>query len=359
MVVHNHHMVDSSDGPVVRVAVAGASGYAGGEVLRLLLGHPEYRTGRLVIGALTAGSNAGTRLGALQPHLLPLADRVLAPTTVDELTGHDVVFLGLPHGQSAALAEQLPDSTVIIDCGADFRLTDGAAWEKYYGSPHAGSWPYGLPELPGGRDKLRGATRIAVPGCYPTVASLALAPAIAAGIIEPKVTVVAVSGTSGAGRKLDVGLLGSEVMGSVRAYNIAGAHRHTPEIAQNLSAAGGTDVSVSFTPVLAPMPRGILATCTAPVKVDAAEVRAVYEKAYADEPFVHLLPEGVLPQTGAVLGSNAVALQVAIDEAAGLLVVIGAVDNLTKGTAGAAVQSMNLALGIEETAGLSTVGVAP
>lgn len=359
MVVHNHHMVDSSDGPVVRVAVAGASGYAGGEVLRLLLGHPEYRTGRLVIGALTAGSNAGTRLGALQPHLLPLADRVLAPTTVDELTGHDVVFLGLPHGQSAALAEQLPDSTVIIDCGADFRLTDAAAWEKYYGSPHAGSWPYGLPELPGGRDKLRGATRIAVPGCYPTVASLALAPAIAAGIIEPKVTVVAVSGTSGAGRKLDVGLLGSEVMGSVRAYNIAGAHRHTPEIAQNLSAAGGTDVSVSFTPVLAPMPRGILATCTAPVKVDAAEARAVYEKAYAGEPFVHLLPEGVLPQTGAVLGSNAVALQVAIDEAAGLLVVIGAVDNLTKGTAGAAVQSMNLALGIEETAGLSTVGVAP
>ncbi len=359
MVVHNHHMVDSSDGPVVRVAVAGASGYAGGEVLRLLLGHPEYRTGRLVIGALTAGSNAGTRLGALQPHLLPLADRVLAPTTVEELAGHDVVFLGLPHGQSAALAEQLPDSTVIIDCGADFRLTDAAAWEKYYGSPHAGSWPYGLPELPGGRDKLRGATRIAVPGCYPTVASLALAPAIAAGIIEPKVNVVAVSGTSGAGRKLDVGLLGSEVMGSVRAYNIAGAHRHTPEIAQNLSAAGGTEVSVSFTPVLAPMPRGILATCTASVKVDAAEARAVYEKAYADEPFVHLLPEGVLPQTGAVLGSNAVALQVAIDEAAGLLVVIGAVDNLTKGTAGAAVQSMNLALGIEETAGLSTVGVAP
>ncbi|MGK8465434.1 N-acetyl-gamma-glutamyl-phosphate reductase [Nocardia cyriacigeorgica] len=352
-------MVDSSDGPVVRVAVAGASGYAGGEVLRLLLGHPEYRTGRLVIGALTAGSNAGTRLGALQPHLLPLADRVLAPTTVEELAGHDVVFLGLPHGQSAALAEQLPDSTVIIDCGADFRLTDAAAWEKYYGSPHAGSWPYGLPELPGGRDKLRGATRIAVPGCYPTVASLALAPAIAAGIIEPTVNVVAVSGTSGAGRKLDVGLLGSEVMGSVRAYNIAGAHRHTPEIAQNLGAAGGTDVSVSFTPVLAPMPRGILATCTAPVKVDLAEVRAVYEKAYADEPFVYLLPEGVLPQTGAVLGSNAVALQVAVDEAAGLLVVIGAVDNLTKGTAGAAVQSMNLALGIEETAGLSTVGVAP
>ncbi|MEV6064417.1 N-acetyl-gamma-glutamyl-phosphate reductase [Nocardia asteroides] len=352
-------MVDSSGGPALRVAVAGASGYAGGEVLRLLLAHPEYRSGRLEIGALTAGSNAGTALGALQPHLLPLADRVLQETTPEVLAGHDIVFLGLPHGQSGAIAQALPESTVIIDCGADFRLTDPAAWEKYYGSAHAGSWPYGLPELPGGRAALTGARRIAVPGCYPTVSSVALAPAVAAGIIEPTVNVVAVSGTSGAGRKLDVGLLGSEVMGSVRAYSIAGAHRHTPEIAQNLKAVGGVDVAVSFTPVLAPMPRGILATCTAPVKVDAAEARAVYEKAYGDEPFIHLLPEGVLPQTGSVLGSNAITLQVAVDSDAGLLVVIGAIDNLTKGTAGAAVQSMNLAVGFDETAGLSTVGVAP
>ncbi len=344
---------------MLRVAVAGASGYAGGEVLRLLLGHPEHRSGRLEIGALTAGSNAGTTLGQLQPQLLPLADRVLQETTPEVLAGHDVVFLGLPHGQSAAIARELPESTVIIDCGADFRLTDAEAWEKYYKSPHAGSWPYGLPELPGARDALRGATRIAVPGCYPTVSTLALAPAVAAGIVDPAVTVVAVTGTSGAGRKLDVGLLGSEVMGSVRAYNIAGAHRHTPEIAQNLKAVGGADVTVSFTPVLAPMPRGILATCTAPTRVDAAQARAVYEKAYADEPFVHLLPEGVLPQTGSVLGSNAVTLQVAVDADAGQLVVIGAIDNLTKGTAGAAVQSMNLALGLDETAGLSTVGVAP
>ncbi|GAA5059730.1 N-acetyl-gamma-glutamyl-phosphate reductase [Nocardia callitridis] len=343
----------------MRVAVAGASGYAGGEVLRLLLGHPAYRTGRLVIGALTAGSNAGSTLGAVQPQLLPLADRVLGPTTVEELAGHDVVFLGLPHGQSAALARELPESTVIVDCGADFRLTDAEAWQKYYGGTHAGSWPYGLPELPGARERLRGARRIAVPGCYPTVASLALAPAVAAGIVEPKVNVVAVTGTSGAGRKLDVGLLGSEVMGSVRAYNIAGAHRHTPEIAQNLKAIGGQDVSVSFTPVLAPMPRGILATCTAPTTVDSAQARAVYEKAYADEPFVHLLPEGVLPQTGSVVGSNAVTLQVAVDSDAGQLVAIGAIDNLTKGTAGAAIQSMNLAIGFDEAAGLSTVGVAP
>ncbi|WP_425436874.1 N-acetyl-gamma-glutamyl-phosphate reductase [Nocardia donostiensis] len=345
--------------PVRRVAVAGASGYAGGEVLRLLLGHPEYRAGRLEIGALTAGSNAGAALGTLQPHLLPLADRVLGPTTADELAGHDVVFLGLPHGQSAALAAELPATTVVIDCGADFRLTDEQAWQRYYGTPYAGSWPYGLPELPGARERLRGAHRIAVPGCYPTVSSLALAPAVAAGLIEPDVQIVAVSGASGAGRKLAVDLLGSEVMGSARAYGIAGAHRHTPEIAQNLSALAGADVRVSFTPVLAPMPRGILATCTAPLRGDGSQAREVYDKAYAGEPFVTLLPEGVLPQTGAVLGSNAVTLQVAVDAEAGRLVVIGAVDNLTKGTAGAAVQSMNLALGLDETAGLPTVGVAP
>ncbi|MFN3542314.1 MAG: N-acetyl-gamma-glutamyl-phosphate reductase [Rhodococcus sp. (in: high G+C Gram-positive bacteria)] len=342
-----------------RIAVAGASGYAGGEILRLLLGHPGVRDGSLVIGTLTAGGNAGATLGEFHPHLLPLADRVLAPTTVDELAGHEVVFLGLPHGKSAELALQLPESVVIIDCGADFRLTDGAAWEKYYKSPHAGSWPYGLPELPGCRERLVGATRIAVPGCYPTVSSLALAPAVAAGIIEPRVNIVAVSGTSGAGRAPKADLLGSEVMGSVRAYAVAGAHRHTPEIVQNLSALAGSAVAVSFTPVLAPMPRGILATCTAITTATQAQAVEVYEKAYAAEPFVHVLPAGRLPQTGSVIGSNAVQMSVSVDADAGLLVVIAAIDNLAKGTAGAAVQSMNLALGITETEGLSTVGVAP
>ncbi|MGO4203344.1 N-acetyl-gamma-glutamyl-phosphate reductase [Rhodococcus sp. TAF43] len=343
----------------IKVAIAGASGYAGGEILRLLLGHPAYRDGSLVIGALTAGSNAGTTLGSHHPHLLPLADRVLGPTDIETLSGHDVVFLGLPHGNSAEIARQLPESTVIIDCGADFRLADAEAWEKYYGSPHAGTWPYGLPELPGGRDKLVGATRIAVPGCYPTASSLALAPAVAAGVVEPRVNIVAVSGTSGAGKAPKADLLGSEVMGSVRAYGVGGAHRHTPEIKQNLSAAAGTDVAVSFTPVLAPMPRGILATCTAPTTSSVDEIRAVYEKAYRDEPFVHVLPEGQLPQTGAVVGSNAVQIAVTVDADAGVLVVIAAIDNLTKGTAGGAVQSMNLALGLPETDGLSTVGVAP
>ncbi len=342
-------------GMTIRVAVAGASGYAGGEILRLLLGHPA----DVEIGALTAGANAGSRLGEHQPQLLPLADRVLGESTVQELAGHDVVFLALPHGHSAALAAQLPDDVVIIDCGADFRLTDADAWTRYYGSDHAGSWPYGLPELPGARAGLLGAKRIAVPGCYPTAASLALAPALAAGIIEPRVSIVAVTGTSGAGKALKPNLLGSEVMGSVSAYGVGGLHRHTPEIRQNLSVVAGTAVGVSFTPVLAPMPRGILATCTARTEVDAEQAREVYQKACSDEPFLHLLPEGQFPSTGAVLGSNALQLGVTVDAEAGLLVVIAAVDNLTKGTAGGAVQCMNLALGLPETAGLSTVGLAP
>ncbi len=341
------------------VAIAGASGYAGGEILRLLLGHPAYTDGRLTIGALTAAASAGTQLSEHHPHLLPLAGRILEPTETELLAGHDVVFLALPHGHSAALAEQLGDDTVIIDCGADFRLTDADDWQRFYGSEYAGSWPYGLPELPGGRDRLRDATRIAVPGCYPTAALLALLPAVAADLVEPAVTVVAVSGTSGAGRAAKVDLLGSEVIGSARAYNIAGAHRHTPEIAQGLRAVTDRDVTVSFTPVLIPTSRGILATCTARTQASVSEIRTAYEKAYDAEPFIHLLPEGQLPRTGAVIGSNAAQLAVAVDADAGVLVAVCAIDNLVKGTAGAAVQSMNLALGWGETEGLSIVGVAP
>jgi N-acetyl-gamma-glutamyl-phosphate reductase len=343
----------------LRVAVAGATGYAGGEILRLLLGHPGMRDGRLELGGLTAGSNAGSRLGEHQPHLFPLADRVLTATTPAELAGHDIVFLALPHGHSAAIAGQLPASTLVIDCGADFRLASAADWERYYGGPHAGSWPYGVPELPGARERLVAARRIAVAGCYPTVANIALAPALAAGIVEPRVHVVGVSGTSGAGRALKANLLASEVMGSVSAYGVGGVHRHTPEMRQQLSAAAGVEVAVSFTPVLAPMPRGILATCTAPTTTTAAEARAVYEKAYGAEPFVHLLAPDSFPSTGSVLGSNSVALGVTVDADAGLLVVVAAIDNLTKGTAGGAVQSMNIALGFDETEGLTTIGVAP
>ena len=338
------------------VAVAGASGYAGGEVLRLLLGHPGVE-----VGAVTAGSNAGERLGSLQPHLLPLADRVLAETTVDTLAGHDVVVLGLPHGQSAGIARALGDDTVVIDCGADFRLTDAGEWQTFYGGEHAGSWPYGLPELPGQRDLLRGARRVAVPGCYPTVSTLAAVPALAAGLVEPDITVVAASGTSGAGKAAKPHLLGSEVMGNASAYGVGGTHRHTPEIVQNLSGVHGAPVRVGFTPLLVPMSRGILATVQAPLLdgVTPHQVRDAYAAAYDTEPFVHLLPEGQWPQTQSVLGSNAVQVQVAVDERVRRLVAVAVVDNLAKGTAGAAVQCMNLALGLDEAAGLTTIGIAP
>jgi len=288
-------------------------------------------------------------------------------TTLETLSGHDVVFLALPHGHSGALAAQLPDSVVVIDCGADFRLESESAWTTFYDTAYAGSWPYGLPELPGpagtvARDRLAGARRIAVPGCYPTGISLALAPGFAAGLLEPTdVVVVAASGTSGAGRSLRPHLLGSEVMGSMSPYGVGGVHRHTPEIEQNLSRAAGETVTVSFTPTLAPMPRGILATCTARLRpgADPAAVRAAWETAYADEPFVHVLPEGSWPATASVLGSNHVQLQVAVDERLGRVVVVSAIDNLTKGTAGAAVQCANLALGLDEALGLPIAGVAP
>ncbi|MGZ4670052.1 MAG: N-acetyl-gamma-glutamyl-phosphate reductase [Blastococcus sp.] len=345
-----------STGQTWTVGVTGATGYAGGEVCRLLAGHPNLR-----LAGVHANASAGRRLGESQPHLLPFADMVVQPSDADSLSGYDVVVLALPHGESAAIAAQLPEDTLVIDCGADHRLTDADAWARWYGGEHAGSWPYGLPELPGQREQLKDARRVAVPGCYPTSVTLALAPALAAGIVEPDVVVVAASGTSGAGKKAAPHLLGSEVMGSVSAYGVGGVHRHTPEMIQNLSLAARQPVTVSFTPTLVPMSRGILATCSAKLApgMDAAGARAVYESAYADEPFVHLLPEGQWPTTGQVLGSNAVALQIAVDPDSGRLIVVAAVDNLAKGTAGAALQCANLALGLPEATGLPLVGVAP
>lgn len=346
---------------MVMAAVAGASGYAGGELLRLLIGHPN-----IEIGVLTADSSAGRRLGDVHPHLTPLAERVLEPTAPTTLLGHDVVFLALPHGASADLAAQLPDDVLVIDCGADFRLTDPHAWTQFYDTAHAGSWPYGLPEMPtrdgGLRDAIRSATRVAVPGCYPTACSLALAPGLAAGLLSPDdIVIVAASGTSGAGKGLKPHLLGAEVMGGMSPYGVGGGHRHTPEIAQNLSRAAGGPVTISFTPTLAPMSRGILATCTARVVAGTSvlQLREAWHAAYGDEPFVHLLPGGQWPRTSDVLGSNAVHLQVALDETVGRAVVVAAMDNLTKGTAGGAIQCANLALGLPETTGLPVAGVAP
>jgi N-acetyl-gamma-glutamyl-phosphate reductase len=342
----------------LRAAVAGATGYAGGELLRLLLAHPEVQ-----IGTLTGSASAGTSLDQHHPHLVPLADRLVEETSPELLSDHDVVFLALPHGASAELVARLHPDTLVIDCGADFRLEQPEAWQRFYQSAHAGTWPYGLPELPGQRDKLAGARAIAVPGCYPTTGTLALLPAITYGLTTARdVIIVAASGPSGAGRSLKPHLLGAELMGSASAYSVGGVHRHIPELLQNFVACGASDPSVSFTPVLVPMSRGILATCTAPLAdlgTTDDQVYEAYAEAYADEPFVQLLPVGQWPQTKSVLGSNAVHVQVIVDHDVGRLVAIAALDNLTKGTAGGAVQCMNLALGLPETTGLPTIGVAP
>ena len=345
----------------ITAAVAGASGYAGGEVLRLLLGHPDVE-----IGALTAASSAGTPLGQHHPHLVPLADRVLQATSAETLSGHDVVFLGLPHGQSGAVAAELGDDVLVIDCGADFRLQSTQDWTEFYGGEHAGTWPYGLPELIVGegrqRDQLKGVARIAVPGCNVTAITLGIQPAVAAGLVESTdLVAVLANGFSGAGKAPKAHLMASEGLGAASPYGVGGVHRHVPEIMQNLRLAGGNDVTISFTPTLVPMARGILATTTARLApgVDVGSVRDAYDAVYADEPFIHLLPEGQWPTTAATLGANTAQIQIAIDHRANRLVTVTAIDNLVKGTAGAAIQSMNLALGLKETTGLSTIGIAP
>jgi N-acetyl-gamma-glutamyl-phosphate reductase len=344
------------------VAVAGASGYAGGELLRLLADHPEFE-----VTTVTAFSNAGQPLSAVHPQLRSLAHLQLVETTPASLAGHDVVFLALPHGASGALAETLADDALVVDCGADHRLVDKAAWTAFYGGDYHAAWTYGLPELPltgGGaqRERLVGTKRIAVPGCNVTAISLGLAPAIRAGLVEADdlVAVLAV-GTSGAGKAVKPELLASEILGSASAYAVGGTHRHTPEIRQNLAASGGTAVSVSFTPMLVPMSRGILATSTAKLSAgaSAATVRSAFEEAYADEPFVHVLPPDQFPRTADTVGANTALIGIAIDEAVGRLVTVTAIDNLVKGTAGAAIQSANIALGFSETLGLTTNGVAP
>jgi len=344
------------------VAVAGASGYAGGELLRVLASHPD-----LEVTTVTAHSNAGQRLIDVQPHLRSLAHLTLTDTTPHNLAGHDVVFLALPHGKSGELTAHLPAETLVIDCGADHRLTDEKDWAAFYGGDFFGAWTYGMPELlhaDGSKQRalLADTNRIAVPGCNVTAISLGLAPAIQAGLALPDdlVAVLAV-GPSGAGKSLRVDLLASEMLGSASAYAVGGTHRHTPEIIQNLSLAGGAGVTVSFTPMLVPMSRGILATSTAKLApgATAESVREAFEAAYADEPFVHVLPAGQFPRTADTVGANVALIGIAVDEASNRIVTVTAIDNLVKGTAGAAVQSANIALGLAETAGLSINGVAP
>jgi len=343
---------------MTNVAIAGASGYAGAELVRLIHAHPSFE-----LTAVTAGSLAGSRLAEVHPQFSAqsdLADLILSDTTAQALAGADLVFLALPHGTSGALIAQLPSSVKIVDLGADYRLTDAGQWEKYYGGTYAGSFVYGLPELPGRRAQIANSTKIANPGCYATAIELSLAPLIASGLVDASdAVVVAASGTSGAGRRATANLLASEIAGSISAYKVGGTHQHTAEIEQELQSLTNSPVAVNFTPMLAPMPRGILATISVKSSASESELRAVLASAYVDEPFVQVLPEGQLPATAATLGSNAVHLQIAKDDRTSRVTIIAAIDNLIKGASGQAVQNANLMFGFSETAGLTAIGIAP
>jgi len=337
----------------MKTAIVGASGYAGTELLRLLLEHPKFE-----VGVITAHSNAGELISSVAPQLSKLGDRRFEKFDLAKVNACELVFLALPHGESAALISQLDPTIKIVDLGADFRLTSADQWVKYYGGTHAGTWTYGLPELPGKRDQIKKATRVANPGCYATSISLAIAPALSL-IDSSDIVVVAASGTTGAGRNAKINLIGSEVMGSLSSYKFGGVHQHTPEIEEALTQVAGSEVKISFTPILAPMPRGILSTVTAKLttSVTTESMHALYTKSYANDEFVTVLPLGQMPKTNSVIGSNHVHLQVAVDTHANRLVISAAIDNLGKGAAGQAIQNANLICGFAENSGLHVMGL--
>lgn len=337
----------------MKVGVIGASGYAGGELLRLLALHPDFE-----LEYCAAGSNAGEQITSVHSHLTHLAGRTFEATSANRINQCELVFLALPHGESSSLVSQIDERVRVVDLGADFRLTSSQSWERYYGGAHAGSWVYGLPELPGMRAEIAASSRVANPGCYATAIALASAPAVVGGIADASdIVVVAASGTTGAGRSARVNLIGSEVMNSLTSYKFGGVHQHTPEIEEALTRLSSQEVKLSFTPILAPMPRGILATVTMKCERTIEELRKVYAAAYANEKFVTLLPEGSLPETSSLIGSNGIHLQVAIDRHTSRLIISAAIDNLGKGAAGQALQNANIMAGLPEDHGLSAIGI--
>ena len=339
----------------MNVGIVGASGYSGGELIRLLSNHPKFN-----LTYLAAATNAGEHITSIHPSLIDFSSRSFEETTLEGMLRCDLLFFALPHGASASWISQLPEAIKVVDLGADYRIEDSSQWSTYYGGVHAGFLQYGLPELPGNRALIAEANRIANPGCYATAITLGILPAISHGLIHSEdIVVVAASGTTGAGRSAKVGLLASEVSSSLTSYKFGGVHQHTPEIEQSLSKVSGRKVKLSFTPILAPMPRGILATITAVLKapVDTQKVHEIYDGAFAGESFVHVLSAGQMPQTSAVTGSNSAHIQVAVDGHTNRLVVSVAIDNLGKGAAGQALQNANIMFGYEENLGLSSQGV--
>jgi len=338
----------------MKTAVIGASGYAGGELLRLLAIHPHFQ-----VTVVSAHSNAGEQVTTVHPQLQRYAGRSFVSTDSIDFSSLDLVFLALPHGESAALTEKIPAHVKIVDLGADFRLENAAQWDKYYGGKHAGAWVYGLPELSlGQREAIKMQSKVANPGCYATSISLGITPALHL-IDSTDIVVVAASGTTGAGRSAKINLIGSEVMGSLTSYKFGGVHQHTPEIEQVLSAVGKKPAKISFTPILAPMPRGILSTITGKLiqPLDTQQAHDLFSAHYAEEFFIDVLPLGQMPKTSAVTGSNKVQLQVAVDENTNRIIVSVAIDNLGKGAAGQAIQNANLICGIAEISGLALDGI--
>ena len=336
----------------MKTAVVGASGYAGGELLRLLSNHPKFK-----LSYIAAGSNAGEPITNLHPQLTNFAGRNFEETEIAKINNSDLVFIALPHGESAKLTNQIDPKVKIVDLGADFRLVDGKKWEKYYGGKHAGSWVYALPELVDHK-LISSANKVANPGCYATAIALSIAPALSL-INAEDIVVVAASGTTGAGRSAKVNLLGSEVMNNLTSYKFGGIHQHTPEIEQILSSISRESVKISFTPVLAPMPRGILATVTAQLtqQSSAEQIREIYQAFYSGSKFVKVLPVGSMPMTSAVLGTNNAQIQIAVDEHVNRLLISAVIDNLGKGAAGQAIQNANLMCDLAEDAGLEILGV--
>ena len=338
----------------MKTAVIGASGYAGGELLRLLAVHPHFQ-----VTAISAHSNAGEFITSVHPHLtIHSGEKFLAVSEID-FSDIELVFIALPHGESASLIAKIPSTAKIVDLGADYRLEDASQWEKYYGGVHAGAWVYGLPELsPGQRQAIAKESRVSNPGCYATAITLGIAPAVN-HVDVSDVVVVAASGTTGAGRSAKLNLIASEVMGSLTSYKFGGVHQHTPEIEQAVSAIAQKDVKISFTPILAPMPRGILATITAKLNkpMNSQAAHGLFSNHYSNEYFVDVLPLGQMPKTGSVTGSNKVQIQVAVDEHTNRLVISVALDNLGKGAASQAIQNANIITGFHEGSGLSTDGL--
>ena len=336
----------------MKTAVVGASGYAGGELLRMLSNHPKFK-----LSYIAAGSNAGEPITNLHPQLTNFTGRNFEETEIAKINNSDLVFIALPHGESAKLISQIDPKVKVVDLGADFRLVDGKKWEKYYGGKHAGSWVYALPELVDHK-LISSANKVANPGCYATAIALSIAPALSL-INAEDIVVVAASGTTGAGRSAKVNLLGSEVMNNLTSYKFGGIHQHTPEIEQILSSISRESVKISFTPVLAPMPRGILATVTAQLtqQSSAEQIREIYQSFYSGSKFVKVLPVGSMPMTSAVLGTNNAQIQIAVDEHVNRLLISAVIDNLGKGAAGQAIQNANLMCDLAEDAGLEILGV--